>query len=447
MNNNNALHFPKDFIWGVSSSSYQIEGAVDEDGRGESIWDRFSHTPGKVARGENGDVACDHYHRWRDDVALMVDLGIKAYRFSIAWPRILPDGTGSVNEKGLDFYSRLVDHLLENNITPYVNFYHWDLPQKLEDNGGWRSRETSKAYMKYVGVVVKRLSDRVKHWMTLNEPICSSYLGYMHGIHAPGAKEPMKVVNAVVHNLMLAHGLGIQTIKSITGNTSKVGIAHNPYVATPLSDDPAHIAEADKFWHLINDWWYYPFFKGKYPEDLLEMMGEAAPEVKDGDMKIISSPMDYFGLNIYHGDEVKSYHVNEKQWYFTTHPNNYPRTTMDWTIKPDCMHRALTYMHEHYDMPEIMVTENGCSFNDVVDDDGKVHDTDRVNYLDGHISSVKKAMDEGVKVTGYFVWSLLDNFEWALGYSKRFGITYVDYETQQRIPKDSFYWYKKLITS
>jgi beta-glucosidase len=441
------LKFPEKFLWGSATASYQIEGAFDEDGRGESIWDRFSHTPGKVANGETGDVACDHYHRFEEDVDMMAEIGLKAYRFSIAWPRVIPTGAGKVNTKGLDFYDRLVDKLLKKNIIPFITFYHWDLPQVLEDRGGWRSKDTSYAFADYTKAVVERLSDRVVNWMTLNEPPCSAYLGYESGGHAPGAKESKKVVNQVVHNFLLAHGLGVQAVRKYAKKKPEVGIAHNPGVNIPKTVSDEDIAAAKVAMFDSNAWWLDPLFKGRYPEGMWKEKGSDVPDITDKEMEIISSPMDFFGVNIYTGCIVEADKTpGSKGYRDILYEESHPKTTMGWNVDPRCLYYGLKIINDMYGIAKFYITESGCSFNDAVSGDGKVHDDKRINYLRGHFASVHRAVSEGINLAGYFVWSLMDNFEWARGYSKRFGITFVDYKNgQKRILKDSALWYKDVI--
>ncbi len=439
------ISFPKDFVWGSATASYQVEGAFDVDGRGESIWDRFSKTPGKVREGHTGDVACDHYNRYVEDVQLMQHIGLKAYRFSIAWPRVFPEKTGKLNPKGFDFYNRLVDNLLEKNIVPWATLYHWDLPQYLEDKGGWRNRDTALAFEEYAHRVGEALSDRVSQWMTLNEPWCSSVLGYQRGEHAPGAKEDIKTVKQIIHHLLLAHGLGTRALRQESKlENPEIGFVHNPYMYVPATDSPQDFMAAIKAIQAESGWWMDPLFYGRYPKADLEELGKNAPDVADGDMEIISQPMDFMGLNIYHAHLTKAAD-NKKGFELQDYPPDIKRTTMGWPITPEVIHMGLTWMHQIYNPAKIYITENGCAMPDEVNSVGQVMDLDRLQYLHDHFLMAHKAISEGVPLKGYFVWSLLDNFEWAKGYGQRFGITYVDYPTQKRIIKYSGNWYRKVI--
>nr|6Z1H_A Chain A, ANCESTRAL RECONSTRUCTED GLYCOSIDASE [synthetic construct]6Z1H_B Chain B, ANCESTRAL RECONSTRUCTED GLYCOSIDASE [synthetic construct]6Z1M_A Chain A, Ancestral reconstructed glycosidase [synthetic construct]6Z1M_B Chain B, Ancestral reconstructed glycosidase [synthetic construct]6Z1M_C Chain C, Ancestral reconstructed glycosidase [synthetic construct] len=440
-----SLKFPKDFLWGAATAAYQIEGAANEDGRGPSIWDTFSHTPGKVHNGDNGDVACDHYHRYKEDVELMKELGLNAYRFSISWPRILPEGEGKVNQKGLDFYNNLIDELLENGIEPFVTLYHWDLPQALQDKGGWENRETVDAFAEYARVCFERFGDRVKYWITFNEPNVFAVLGYLSGVHPPGMKDLKKAFRAA-HNLLLAHARAVKAYREISQN-GQIGITLNLSPVYPASDneeeDKAAAERADQF----NNWFLDPIFKGKY-EHMLERLGEQIaanggelPEITD-EMEILSASLDFIGLNYYTSNLVRA---NPNSGSSSVKPPDLPRTDMGWEIYPEGLYDLLKRIHEKYNLP-IYITENGMAVDDEVED-GAVHDTNRIDYLKEHLEAVHKAIEEGVNVRGYFVWSLMDNFEWANGYSKRFGLIYVDYKTQKRTPKKSAYWYREVIKS
>ncbi|MFH0807087.1 MAG: GH1 family beta-glucosidase [Elusimicrobiota bacterium] len=446
------LKFPKDFIWGVSTSAYQIEGAWNEDGRGESIWDRFCHTPGKIANAETGDIACNHYHLMEEDVNMMAGIGLNAYRFSVSWPRIIPEGVGRVNRKGIDFYSRLVDALLGKKIVPFIALHHWDLPQVLEDKGGWRNKDTSYAYADYVAEVVKHLSDRVVNWMTFNEIPSIAIFGYENGEFAPGAKESPKVLGQVIHNLFLAHGLGCQAIRGNAKKKPEVGICHNPEIYIPRTDsaqDWAAVKNAwlkdDQVW--ANPWWLEPLFHGQYPK--LKKDKIDFPEVSDKEMKIISTPMDFFGLSAYVGSLVEADETpGFKGFKKVPYPEDHPKTLMgkDWYITPDCIYYALKALHEIYKVPKFYIAENGCSLNDIIASDGHIHDEIRIKYLKDHFASAHRAISEGINIAGYFVWSIMDHLEWSKGYIQRFGITYIDYEAKQkRILKDSANWYKEVI--
>jgi beta-glucosidase len=432
--------FPPEFAWGAATASYQIEGAVHEDGRGESIWDRFSATPGKVRNGETGEIACDHYHRYREDVALIRDLGLRAYRFSVAWPRIIPTGRGAVNERGLDFYDRLVDELLAHDIEPYVTLYHWDLPQKLEDQGGWPNRDTVDAYVEYVSVVTRRLGDRVKYWFTHNEPWVAAWLGYGWGHHAPGRTSRADAV-ATAHHLLLSHGKAIPVIRGEVPE-ARVGITLNLtpiYPASSSSEDAAAVGIADGF---NNRWFLDPIFRGSYPTDMTDLLEMVAPLVQAGDMETIATPIDNLGVNNYSRSVVKAGPDGRP---VQVRPETRVFTDMDWEVFPSGLSDLLMRLHRDYSPPCIYITENGAAFPDVRTHHGAVDDPERQEYIESHVAAVGRALAAGVPVAGHFVWSLLDNFEWGHGYSKRFGLVYVDYPTQERVPKGSYRWYQEFI--
>lgn len=440
-----SVSFPKEFVWGTATASYQIEGAVHEDGRSESIWDRFSRTPGKVLNDETGDVACDHYHRYPQDIALMKELGIPAYRLSVAWPRVVPDGKKQVNELGIAFYDRLIDDLLAANITPYVTLYHWDLPQVLEDQGGWLNRNTADHFVTYTDVISRALGDRVKNWMTFNEPLCTAYLGYGIGVHAPGIVD-MTFAKAVTasHVVNLAHGKAVRVLRENVPD-AQVGIVLNMSPAYPYTD-----SEADRQAARMNDaannrWFADPVLKGEYPPEVLEFMGANAPKIEAGDMDIIHVPLDFLGINYYFRTVVAASSDPNNHVGDVVQLPNVERTAMDWEIYPDGLRVLLERVHRDYAVKAIYITENGCAMPDVVDAKGEVHDPRRIQYLHDHFAAVKKAIDAGVPVKGYFAWSLMDNFEWSYGYDRRFGIIHVDYATQKRTPKDSFAWFKSVI--
>jgi beta-glucosidase len=426
--------FPKGFLWGVATSAYQIEGAWNEEGKGESIWDRFSHTPGKIANGDTGDVACDHYHRWRDDVALMRQLGLKGYRFSISWPRVIPLGRGSVNPAGLDFYDRLVDALLEAKIQPFATLYHWDLPQALD--GGWTNRDVCGYFADYAALMVCRLGDRVKPWATLNEPWVVALNGYRDGQHAPGLRDE-KIARQVAHHLLVAYGLAAQTMRA-THPKIQVGIVLNMCPTDVATDQAADRAKADRAWQENEGWFLDPILRGCYPPGAWQAIGASVPEVRPGDMALIAQPLDFLGINYYsrwlleNGDMVEPVPGSDY-------------TEMGWEVHAPALGRLLERINRDYRLPPIYITENGAAFQDEMSADGQVHDPKRLNYLRDHLAELRRAIESGVDVRGYFVWSLLDNFEWSFGYSKRFGITYVDYATQQRMPKDSFTFYREVI--
>ncbi len=431
-------NFPKNFLWGAATASYQIEGAWNEDGKGESIWDRFSHTPGKVQNGDTGDVACDHYHRYRDDVALMQRLGLQAYRFSISWPRVLPEGRGRINPAGLDFYDRLVDVLLEAKIQPFVTLYHWDLPHALQDWNGWGNRDTSAYFADYAALMAHRLGDRVKNWMTLNEPQVVTFNGHRGGEHAPGLRDE-KLALQVSHHLLLAHGLAAQAIRAMDPQ-AQVGIVLNLWPFETQADTPEARAAAGSGWAKNCGWFLEPLLRAHYPPVALEEYGERAPMIQPGDMAVISQRLDFLGVNFYQrnliGSDGKPVRAPDSEY-----------TEMGWEVHAPALRRLLVRLHQEYHAPPIYIAENGAAFNDKVDADGCLHDARRVNYLREHIEQARLALQEGVDLRGYFVWSLLDNFEWGWGYSKRFGIVYVDYATQQRVIKDSGEWYAKMINS
>lgn len=431
-----SVRFPTDFVWGTATASYQIEGAIHEGGRSTSIWDTFSATPGKVLQGHTGEVACDHYHLWRDDIALMRDMGLNGYRFSIAWPRILPDGTGRVNTEGLDFYDRLVDDLLAAGIQPYATLYHWDLPQVLQDKGGWTNRETAYAFAEYTRVVVERLGDRVAGWITHNEPWCVSFLGYRTGEHAPGIQENKQAIEAV-HHLMLSHGLAMQEIRRLVPQTP-AGITLNLGPVYPL--DPQNPADLDAARHVdaeVNRLFLDPLFKGSYPADYeyLNLL-----PVQPGDLEIISAPIDFLGINYYSRRVVKD---NNGKVASVRPEGTY--TTMDWEIYPEGIYDLLLRVHQEYQPKKIYITENGSSGEETPDLNGVVHDDLRTSYLQTHLYQLHRVVEAGVPLAGYFAWSLLDNFEWAWGYTRRFGIVYVDFDNQKRIVKDSGNWYKSFV--
>jgi beta-glucosidase len=431
--------FPSDFSWGAATASYQIEGAVEEDGRGESVWDRFSATPGRVRGGDSGRVACDFYHRYRDDVALMRELGLDVFRFSVAWPRVLPAGRGRVNVRGLDFYDRLVDELLARGIEPFATLFHWDTPQALEDEGGWPARATAEAFVDYAEAVATRLGDRVKHWMTHNEPWVHAWIGHAWGEHAPGRTSEVDAV-AAAHHLLLSHGWAVEAIRGAVPD-AQVGIVLNLAQAYPASDAPEDEAAAWRVDGEGNRWFLDPIFRGSYPADLLERNELVAPFVREGDLDAIAVPIDFLGVNNYFRFVVGA-GIHGPQ--FVANPEA-QHTDMGWEVHPEGLHRLLVRLTEDYAPPAIYVTENGAAFGDVRVHDGAVHDPERIAYLESYIDAVGRAIADGAPVKGYFVWSFLDNFEWAHGFSKRFGVVYVDYPTLERVPKDSFYWYRDLI--
>lgn len=456
--------FPNEFLFGVATAAYQIEGAAHEDGRKDSIWDAFARVPGAVVDGHDGEVACDHYHRYESDVALMADLGLQTYRFSTSWSRIRPDG-GPVNKKGLDFYSRLVDSLLAKNIKPWLTLYHWDLPQALQEKGGWANRDTAALFAEYAMNVHSVLGDRVDAWTTLNEPWCSSFLSYIGGEHAPGIQDPEQGL-AAGHHLLLAHGLAIRELRA-TDPKLQLGITLNMTVADPL--DPTDAGDLDAARRLDgqhNRFFLDPIFRGEYPQDLLDDVAHFGFEkyVHEGDLAIISTPIDALGVNYYHGDAVSvrppttllhsaAPSERPKRLPFPAadgvywHPRGLPVTAMDWEVQPEGLTRLLKRIKDDYTgtAVKLYVTENGAAYNDVVGEDGVVHDAERKEFLRLHLGAILDAIDLGVEVYGYFYWSLMDNYEWAWGYHKRFGIVRVDYDTQERTVKDSGLEYKRII--
>ncbi len=438
--------FPTTFLWGAATSSYQIEGATHEDGRGQSTWDVFAATPGKTYHGETGDVAVDHYHRMPQDVELMAHLGIGAYRFSLAWPRILPDGRGSINVRGLDFYDRLVDALLAKNILPVATLYHWDLPIALYNEGGWLNRDTAYAFADYAEVVARQLGDRVSMWITHNEPWCSAYLGYGAGTHAPGMQD-MQAAVTVGHHLLLSHGLAVPRLRTHTKAGTQVGIALNFTPVYPADDTPETAQSVVRTDTITNRWFVEPIYKGAYPEHLFEDIGVKPPPVQESDLAVIATPIDFLGVNNYSRMVVRSNPSKPNGVEFVAPVPDASYTEMGWEVYPQAIGSLLTRLHKDYRVPSLLVTENGAAFDDTVGDEDEVSDPRRIEYLREHIRVVGRVLAQGVPVQGYLVWSLLDNYEWAEGYSKRFGIVYVDYATQKRIIKESGHWYAAFIAS
>ncbi|MER7547483.1 GH1 family beta-glucosidase [Spirillospora sp. NPDC127506] len=430
------MGLPEGFRWGVATAAYQIEGAVDEDGRGPSTWDAFSHTPGRVRDGHTGDVACDHYHRWPEDVALMAGLGVGSYRFSIAWPRVQPPGSGPVNAKGLDFYDRLVDGLLAAGIAPAATLYHWDLPQPLEDAGGWMERDTAYRFAEFSYLAAERLADRVDMWITLNEPVVVTAYGYAFGVYAPGRALMLDAL-PTAHHQLLAHGLAVNALRSRGARAVGLTNHYSPAWAASPGDQPA----ADAFDAFMNRLFTDPVLLGRYPELMAD-----APFVRPEDMPVIASPIDFLGVNYYHPTRLAT--ASEGPLPFDiVDITEYPTTGMGWPIVPDAFLSLLRTLDARYDLPPLYITENGCSFPDEVGPDGTVDDSSRIEFLDAHIKAMRTAIDEGIDIRGYYTWSLLDNFEWAEGYHPRFGLVHVDYETQKRTPKKSYAWYRDLIAS
>lgn len=433
--------FPRGFVWGSAAASYQIEGATEEDGRGPSIWDTFCRQPGAIRNGDNGSVACDHYHRFEEDLDLMAALGLHSYRFSIAWPRIFPTGRGRINPAGIGFYDRLVDGMLKRGIEPAATLYHWDLPQALEDKGGWRSRETVHAFAEYAELMGKHLGDRVKMWFTLNEPWCSWILGYKDGIHAPGAREPEQVHRQVAHHLLLAHGMGLTALRSGARDQALlVGIVHNPSSLIPFTETPADLDAARNLWHERNGWLMEPVFRGRYPQKEWDSLGADVPHVEPDDMRLINQPGDFLGLNVYFaGEVVRAEHGPRTLESF------HPRTDFNWPITPEAAYWSVRFANEVYGPMSIYITENGCCYPDQVNEHGRVEDFARLNFIRETLKGLHRATSEGLPLRGYYLWSILDNFEWGEGYTKRFGIVHVNFTTLKRTPKASAEWYRHVI--
>jgi beta-glucosidase len=445
-----SLYFPSNFVWGVATASYQIEGAWDEDGKGESIWDRFSHTPGKIMNGDTGDVACDHYHRWQEDIRILKMLGVDAYRFSLSWPRLLPEGRGKINEKGLAFYDRLVDGLLQERIDPWVTLYHWDLPQALEDKGGWPSRDTAEAFLEYADLASRRLGDRVKHWMTFNEPWVATILGYSFGAHAPGRQDGEAAMRAC-HHMLLAHGWSVPVLRQ-NSLGCEAGIVLNASSSEPASPSKADYEAFRERDGYVVRWFMDPLYGRGYPADLVEStiwgshhLPGQLDFVKPGDMETISVQTDFIGLNNYSRDIVRSMQVSEEDNLPPTVTRSDDRTEMDWEVYPEGLFNLLVRIYYDYRPQKIYITENGASYSDGPVSDGHVHDSRRRDYYHGYLAQAQRAIQAGVPLAGYFAWSLMDNFEWSHGYSQRFGLVWVDYKTQKRILKDSALWYRQVI--
>ncbi|MFD8599268.1 GH1 family beta-glucosidase [Kitasatospora sp. NPDC059646] len=455
--------FPAGFVWGAATAAYQIEGAADRDGRTPSIWDTFARRPGAVRNGDTGDIAADHYHRYREDVALMCELGLRAYRFSLAWPRVRPGGRGPANEAGLDFYDRLVDELLAAGITPVATLYHWDLPQELEDEGGWTDRATAHRFAEYASIAARRLGDRIPTWTTLNEPWCSAFLGYGNGVHAPGRTDHAAAL-AAHHHLLLAHGLGTAALRAELPAGAQVSLTLNLAAVRPLTAGPADLDAARRIDGLANRIYLDPVFRGSYPEDVLADTAQITDWsfVRDGDLAEISRPVDSLGINYYTPTVVAAEaaepaegaprgdgHQGGSPWpadrgiRFLPAPGT--RTAMDWPVDADGLYELLTRLRDDLPGVPLLVTENGAAYEDYSDPSGAVHDPERIAYLHAHLAAVHRAIADGAPVRGYFLWSLLDNYEWAYGYSKRFGIVHVDFASQRRTPKDSAHWYRQVI--
>ncbi len=438
--------FPEGFLWGSATASFQVEGAAWEDGRGESIWDRFCRTPGKVAGGHTGDVACDHYHRWKDDIRLMKDLGMQAYRFSTAWPRVIPTGSGPINKAGLDFYDRLVDGLLEAEIIPYVTLFHWDLPQAIQDKGGWVNREAVVApFTDYAQAVVRRLGDRVKHWMTHNEIPCFIGKAYEEGKHAPGLNVSRKDLNNAYHNAFLTHGIAVRAVREFARRDAEVGLVNNAFIPVPVLETPEYIEAARKAFVRGNAQIHEPIYNGAYADWWLEEQGADRPDIREGDLKLISSPTDFVGINIYFGAFTEP-SPDPIGYRLLPFPAGYPHLALNWLKPvPQALYWCARFYNQQFGIKKSYITENGCACEDAVDAQGRILDLDRLQWIRSHLQEAQRAAREGLGLVGFFQWSLLDNFEWSEGYFKRFGLVYVDYETQQRIPKESARYFSEVI--
>ena len=439
------MHFPKGFLWGAATAAYQIEGSPLADGAGASIWHRFSHTPGTTLNGDTGDVACDHYHRWQEDIEWMRRLGLNAYRFSVAWGRVLPTGRGAVNHKGLDFYKRLVDGLLGVGITPMITLYHWDLPAELQDMGGWANRDCAKWFADYACLMFRALGDRVHLWATLNEPWVVMALGYLWGQHAPGIRDIGAAAKAG-HHMLLGHGKAVQALRGLGLPNAQIGIVTNLGPQQPASDSPQDQMVAALWHNFINRYFLDPIFRGEYPDTVLNFIGEFAPKVAPDDMQTISAPIDFLGVN-YYTRNVLAYDASDPIGSRTVHQAGKLHTEMGWEVYPEGLYEILKWVHEEYGAIPLYITENGAAFPDAPDAHGEVDDPLRVDYIRTHLEQAHRALQEGIPLRGYFYWSLMDNFEWAFGYSKRFGLLYVDFETQRRTMKASGRWYAEFIAT
>ena len=445
------MTFPIGFVWGAAASSYQIEGAAYKDGKGLSTWDTFCQKAGTIWNGQSGDTACDHYHRYEEDVGLMKQIGLHAYRLSISWPRVVPQGLGAINPKGLEFYDRLIDELLAADISPHVTLFHWDYPYELYRRGGWLNRGSSDWFAEYVKVVVEKLSDRVKYWITLNEPQCFIGLGHQFGFHAPGDRLEFAEVLTAAHNALLAHGKAVQTIRAYSKVESRIGLAPVGIINIPATDGSEDVEAARHAMFSVtskncwnNTWWTDPVFCGRYPEDGLELFGSDVPPIQDQDMQMICQPLDFLGVNIYFGQMTRA--SKDGQPEAVPFPVGHAMTAFRFPVSPEALYWGPRFLWERYQTP-IIITENGMSNVDWASLDGKVHDPQRIDFLHLYLLELQKACKHGVEVHGYFQWSILDNFEWTEGYKERFGLVYVDYPTQKRTLKDSAYWYKEVIAS
>jgi beta-glucosidase len=441
--------FPENFFWGAATSAYQIEGAWNEDGKGESIWDRFAHSPGKIKSGDTGDVACDSYHRWGEDITLMRAMNLNSYRFSLSWPRIQPEGSGTVNSKGIDYYSRLIDALLHARVRPFVTIYHWDLPQTLEDKGGWPNRDTASRYADYVEIVARSFGDRVSDWCLFNEPSAFCDLGYLEGTHAPGHKSLFEFLRAT-HTVNLAQGAGFRALKAVRPS-ARVGTAFSMSACEPATDSPEDKAAAERAHAITNLWFLETALKGQYP-DALAFLPERAMSIKSGDLEKMKAPLDFIGVNLYYRTIASAPSsverlTNPQEWLFPvkmTGGNQGPKTDMGWEIWPQALYDVVTRLTRDFNRPEIEITESGCAFNVGPDANGAIHDESRIRYHRQYLQALSQAIADGANVGGYHAWSLMDNFEWAEGFSQRFGLAYTDFKTQERTIKDSGRWYAKV---
>lgn len=446
------MSFPKDFVWGAAAASYQIEGAAYEDGKGPSVWDMFTRKKDAIKNGDTGEIACDHYHQYKEDVQLMKEIGLKAYRLSISWPRVLPEGIGKINEKGLDFYDKLIDELVDNKIEPYLTLFHWDFPYELYKKGGWLNPDSSDWFAEYAKIIVDRFSDRVKNWFTINEPQVFVNLGHKEGEHAPGVKLSMDDLLQIGHNVLLAHGKAVQVIRKNSVQKCRIGMVPSESPMIPASNTPENIDLVRKATFSVNEykdlwavsWWMDPVFFGKYPEDGLKRFERHLPNIKEGDMQIISQPLDFFGVNIYQGLKIGM--TTDGNFELTKKKDGYPRTAYYWPVTPEALYWGPKFYYERYGKP-IIITENGLSNVDWVSLDGKVHDPQRIDFLNRYLNEFKKAGEDGVDIQGYFHWSIMDNFEWAQGYLERFGLIHVDFNSGKRTIKDSGHWYRNVIKS
>lgn len=444
------MSFPAGFVWGGATAAYQVEGAADEDGRGLSVWDMFCRRPGAIYQGQSGAVSCDHYHRYREDIQLFKDVGLQAYRFSISWPRVLPQGTGQPNPAGLDFYDRLVDELLKVGIQPYITLFHWDYPYALYSQGGWLNRASAGWFAEYARLVVSRLGDRVSHWMTLNEPQCFVLIGHEEGRHAPGDKLTVDPLLQIIHHVHLAHGMAVQAIRAEAQLKPEIGLAEAILPSMPATSDPADVESARESTFAVHSprhlwaasWWMDPLFLGHYPQQGIEMIDRPMPFVYPGDMETIAQPVDFLGINTYRGEYVKAGPGGAVDVPFY---DGYPRNAFDWQVTPEALYWAPRFFYDRYHLP-IYITENGMANLDWVSLDGEVHDPQRIDFTRRYLQQLARASAEGVDVRGYFHWSIIDNFEWGEGYRMRFGMIHVDYPTQHRTVKDSARWYRETIT-